>query len=119
MIQKRQGAAENKAEELQCEYRLLEEEFIQLQEENLEISTAVAALERKLASVSDENYTAPDDTDFTFWTRSGRRYSPTIRKLYYSLLSDQVPSSKIATIIKMVIKCFNPSINVEELKLPQ
>ena len=41
-----------------------------------------------------------------------------IRKLYYSLLTDQVPISKIAKIIRSVFKCFHPSLHVEELKLP-
>ena len=109
-----------KFKKLGSEYGLLEEEFVQLQEENLEISTAVTALERELASVFDDNNIPVNDVmDFTFQTKSGRRYSPAIRKLYYDLLSDQVPSSKIVAIIKMVIKCFNPSIDVEKLKLPQ
>ena len=123
LLQKQRDAAEKKAEKLKklrSEYRLLEEEFMHLQEENLEISTAVAALEKELASVSDDKTTTVNDiADFTFQTKAGRRYSPAIRKLYYSLLSDQVPSSKIIAIIKMVIKCFNPSIDVEKLKLPQ
>ena len=90
-----------------------------LQEENLEILTAVAALETELASVSDDKTMTVDYiADFTFQTKSGRRYSPAIRKLYYSLLSDQIPLSKIAAIIKMVIKCFNP-IDIEKLKLSQ
>ena len=38
---------------------------------------------------------------------------------YYTLLADQVPASKIADIIKTVVKCFNPSIDVQHLKLPQ
>ena len=122
LLQKQRNTAEKKAEKfkkLRSEYGLLEE-LMHLQEENLEISTAVAALETELASVSDDKTTIVDDiADFTFQTKSGRRYSPAIRKLYYSLLSDQIPSSKIAAIIKMVIKCFNPSIDVEELKLPQ
>ena len=123
LLQKQRDAAEEKAEKfkkLRSEYGLLEEEFMHLQEENLEISTAVAALEMELASISDEKTTTVYDiTEFTFQTKSGRRYSPAIRSLYYSLLSDQVPSSKIVAIIKMVIKCFNPSIDVEKLKLPQ
>ena len=93
---------------------------MQLQEENLEVSTAIAALETELTSESDSyNTTVSDIADFTFQTKSGRRYSPAIRKLYYGLLSNQVPSSKIVAIIKMVVKCFNPSIDVEKLKLPQ
>ena len=86
----------------------------------MEIPTAVAAVETDLASVSDDKTTTVDYNiaDFTFQTKSGR-YSPAICRLYYSLLSDQIPSSKIAVIVNMVIKCFNPSIDVEKLKLPQ
>ena len=50
---------------------------------------------------------------------SSRKYSPEIRKLYYSLLADQVPVSKIADIIRSVLKCFNPTVNIEELELPK
>ena len=122
-VQKQRDAAKKKAEkfkQLRSEYGLLEEEFMQLQEENLEVSTAIAALETELTSESDNyNTTVSDIADFTFQTKSGRRYSPAIRKLYYGLLSNQIPSSKIVAIIKMIVKCFNPSIDVEKLKLPQ
>ena len=121
-LQQQRDAAEKKAtlfHKLKSEYALLEEDLIQLQEENVEFSTAVAALETELASVSDHTTTSSSNTDFTFQTKSGRRYSPAIRKLYYSLLCDDVPSSKVAGIVKMVIKCFHPSIDIDQLKLPQ
>ena len=47
------------------------------------------------------------------------KYSHEIRKLYYSLLADQVPISKISDIVRAVLKRFNPSMNVEELRLPK
>lgn len=56
------------------------------------------------------------DEDFSFPTKNGRRYSPAIRKLYYTLLSQQIPSVKIADMIKTVII---PAIDVDQLKLPQ
>ena len=41
-----------------------------------------------------------------FTTKSGERiYSPAIRRLYYSLLSDQIPPLKICKTIKAVLKC--------------
>ena len=58
-------------------------------------------------------------SEFCIQTKHGRRYSPAIRKLYYQLLADQVPTSKIADIIKAVIRCFNPSVDIQNLKLPQ
>ena len=48
-----------------------------------------------------------------------RRYSPSIRELYYSLLADQIPPAKIAQIVKLVLNCFVPSFNTDSLQLPQ
>lgn len=50
---------------------------------------------------------------------NSRKYTPEIRKLYYSLLEEQVPVSKITDIIRHVLKCFNPTENVEDLQLPK
>ena len=58
--------------------------------------------------------------NFTFLTTSGsRRYSPSIRKLYYTLLADQIPPAKIASTIKCVLKCFLPRLDVNQLLLPK
>ena len=71
-----------KFKKLRSDYGLLEE-LMHLQEENLEILIAVAALETELASVSDDKTMTVDYiADFAFQTMSGRRYSPAIRKLY-------------------------------------
>ena len=45
-----------------------------------------------------------------------RKYSPEIRKLYYTLLAAQVPVSKISDIIRSVLECFNPTASVEDLQ---
>jgi len=47
------------------------------------------------------------------------KYSSKIRMLYYSLLVNQVPVSKIENIVREVLACFNPFENVEDLKLPK
>ena len=120
-LKKRCDTAGKKAcrfHDLRSEYALLEDEYAQLQEENEDFSAAISALQGELASISDDSLCS-DNGDFTFQTKSGRRYSPAIRKLYYSLLCDQIPSSKIAGIIKTVIRSFNPSVDVEQLQLPQ
>ena len=44
---------------------------------------------------------------------NSRKYTPEIRKLYYNLLANQVPVSKITDIIRHVLKCFNPTENVQ------
>jgi len=48
-----------------------------------------------------------------------KKYSPEIRALYYKLLADQVPVNKVADIIKAVLTCFNPSVEVGKLNLPK
>ena len=68
--------------------------------------------------VSSEDDTCESNPDYEGDTETmlkemvgDRRYSSEIRKLYYSLLADQVPVSKIAYIIRAVLKCFNPAMN--------
>ena len=71
-------------------------------------------------SDESDNEAITDEVESSFHSIVGhQKYSPEIRKLYYSLLVDQVPVSKIAEITRTVLKCFNPSMNVEELKLPK
>jgi len=56
---------------------------------------------------------------FSFYTKKGKiMYSPAIRKLYYTLLTDQIPPAKIESTIKAVIKCFL-HLNIEKLSLPE
>ena len=88
---------------------------------------SVPGLKLKISTYRSEEESCDSDTSFqaadvesTFQDIIGhRKYSPEIRKLYYTLLADQVPVSKITDIIRTVLKCFNPSMNVEELRLPK
>ena len=52
-------------------------------------------------------------------TKIGNRYSNEIRELYYDLLAQQMPPSKIELAIKTVLKLFNPSLDLKQLKLPK
>ena len=62
---------------------------------------------------------AVDHSQIVFHTiENGKQFTPAIRALYYQLLADQVPLSKIKTTIKAVIKCFFPSADVSNLRLP-
>ena len=63
--------------------------------------------------------TPPESALTSICSKGGRTYPPAIRKLYYSLLSKQIPASQVADIIKTVLKTFNPSEDVENLPLPQ
>ena len=77
----------------------------------------MAALEQELSSVTDKGDECSPDEHFAILTRCGR-YSPGIRKLYYTLLANEVPTSKITHVIKAIVGNINPSIDVEQLKLP-
>ena len=96
----------------------LEEELASLHIQNIDLSMAFSDLENELLHESSIDVCTSDE-NFSFQTKSGRRYSPSIRKLYYTLLTNQVPTTKISSIIKTVIKCFNPAIDIEHLKPPQ
>ena len=80
-----------KLEKLKDQHALLERGFVDLQMENMD-----------LVSNQEENKAVEtSDADFNFLSvvKNGTRYSPEIRKLYYTLLADQVPASKVASII--------------------
>lgn len=49
------------------------------------------------------------------FTKNGQSYAPEIRKLYYSLLADE---TKVANIVRTVLRTFYPDVDVEKLPLP-
>ena len=60
----------------------------------------------------------PGFMDFTA-TKSGKSYSNSVRKLYYTLLCSGVPVSKIENLVKNIVKWSNPSVDVSKLELPK
>ena len=52
-------------------------------------------------------------------TKEGYYYSPAIRQLYYLLLSKQVSPKNAADVIKAVIQCFQPNIDIKNITLPK
>lgn len=74
---------EGKAAKLQCLYSSLEADFVQLINENTDLSMAISAAESELISGnSTDTSTSSGDKDFSIQTKHGKRYSPAIRKLY-------------------------------------
>ena len=76
----------------------------------------------ELSNIKDSDSVTVTDASIpclSFETRNGTKYTPAIRKLYYSLLSEQIPPRKIATIIKTILKSFFPDLNTDELALPK
>lgn len=58
---------------------------------------------------STDTSTSGGGKDFSIQTKHKKRCSPAIRKLHYTLLASQVPTSSISDIIEAVIKCFTLS----------
>lgn len=88
----------------------LEDNLYTLEEENSELSQALNFVQKQKE--------LPDG--FTFETKSnGKLYSPAVRTLYYTLLADQIPPAKIENIIKAVLKCFSPTLDIAQLELPK
>lgn len=96
---------------------LLEAECAKLQIENLDLFSDNDSNDESCDA--DTSYQSGDVESNLQDIVGHHKYSPEIRKLYYSLLANQVPVSKIANIIQTVLKCFIPDENVEELRLPK
>ena len=61
-----------------------------------------------------------DDAKFCFETKGGGCiYTTAARKLYYKLLTDQLPPANISSTIRAVLKSFLLSLDVDKLKLPR
>ena len=110
VLNQRLKCAREKSGQLKCKNSSLEEEYVKLQVD-------------LLSETTDSTDSDPDDSviEPTLQSIVGncRKYTPEIRKLYYNLLAEQVPVSKITDIIRHVLKCFNPTENVEDLQLPK
>lgn len=118
MIEKQNVALRKKCAKSKKVQFCLEEEIANLHLENVDLSMDLAELEKDLCDGGSGADVASEE-NFTFQTKNGKQYSPGIRKLYYTLLTNQVPAMKVSEIVKSVVKCFNPSIDVEHLQLPQ
>ena len=107
VLNQRLKAGKEKISQLKCKNASLEEECINLK---------VDLLSETSDSDRDDSVMEPTLQSII---GNSRKYTPEIRKLHYSLLEEQVPVSKITDIIRHVLKCFNPTENVEDLQLPK
>ena len=100
----------------------LEEEVASVKSKNMELSKALASAQKELSTIITDADSVNFDSDYNFVIETktgGKQYSTGIRRLYYTLLADQVPPAKICNIIKSILKCFFPSLDVEKLALPK
>lgn len=113
LLRKKKDVAEKKAAKTEAYKAVLEEECARLHIDNIDL-----ALELE-NEVEEESAKDPDFDVLSICSKTGQRYPPEVRKLYYSLLTSQVPASKIEVIIKTVLKTFHPSVDVDQLQLPK
>ena len=117
-LKEKNDLSKNKLARLKEVNEQLKIECIQLEADNLDLQSE----EESCSSDSNTDISQPasPDVEATFQKIIGsHKYTPEVRKLYYSLIADQVPASKILDIIRSVLKCFNPSMDVDKLKLPK
>ena len=96
-------------ESIKSDYMLMENELEECTDQISELSASFSSVERELDTLVDVTAVTVDEKTmtFTFQTTTGAfKYSPAVRKIYYTLLAYQTPPAKIANIIKAVLKCF-------------
>ena len=96
------------SEDFQFSERVIED----LQVENLE-------LKKVISSQRYEHVKSPGQPITRFDTKAEKHYSLPIRRLYYELLANQVPASKVSILVKSVVKCFFPDVDISTLQLPK
>ena len=102
--------------------RFIEELEDQLLDFDSDITEELSSVCEELSDIKQSDpITVTDDSVqcLRFKTRNGTKYTPAIRKLYYSLLAVQIPPGKIAIIIKIILKSFFPDLSIDELVLPK
>ena len=86
-LQKQCYAAKTKATELRHECEVLEDNFSQLEEDNIELSSAILDLRSELESIPDKSSSSDCDGDFSLPTKQRRRYSPAVVDTFLYLIN--------------------------------
>ena len=117
VTQKSQHTSQRKVQKLQkaldsvlSDYDALEDSSETLQAENEHLKSAIVAMQNEQEIEKDS---------ILVQTKSGRYFSPAIRKLYYTLLANQVPATRIRDIVSTVLECFVPDCDISSIKLPK
>ena len=104
--QKQCDSVRKKVSECGIKLEVTVADYVHFEEEkNKELSELVGTLQGEIATLSSSKVSllGKVENNFYFQTRNGGKvYSPAIRELYYSLLTNEMPPSKIATTIKSV-----------------
>ena len=117
VVQKQRDCARRQIQKSKKKFDATAEDFVhyeqRLLEENEELHDLISSLkdEIELLSKSEPSLQTKEK-------ERGNMYTPAVRELCYSLLTDQIPPAKVATTIKSVLKCFMPSLDLQTIKLP-
>ena len=109
-------------ESMKSDCILMENELEECTDQISKLSPAFSSVEREPNTLVDVTTITVDEKNMTFisqTTTGAFKYSPAVRKLYYSLLANQTPPAKIENIIKAVLKCFLPNLDIDRLRLPK
>ena len=114
--QKSQQVSQRKVQKLQkvldavlSDCDALEDSSETVQAENECLKSVITAMQNELVT----------EKDITVKTKSGRYYTPAIRKMYYTLIANQVPATRIRDIVSTIAECFVPDCDVRSIKLPK
>ena len=113
MIQKLQKALDSVSSDygaLEDSFEALQDSFEALQAENAHLKSTIVTM---------QNEWETEKEGILIESKSGRHYSPAIRKLYYTLLANQVPAARIRDIVLTVLECFVPDCDISSIKLPK
>ncbi len=96
---------------LQENFHFSEEVIEQLRTENTKLKAVISSFGTALDP--------PTAGQPRLETKTGKHYSLPIRKLYYELLAHQIPSSKVSALVRSVVECFLPDVDISTLQLPK
>ena len=114
---KSQQASERKVQKLIKVLDSVLSDFDALEDSSETLRTENESLKSAIITMQNEQETEKDSIFVE--TKSGRHFSPSIRKLYYTLLANQVPAARIRDIVSTVLECFVPDCDVSSIKLPK
>ena len=128
ITQRQRDSARNQVQKCQEKLETTAADFIHFEEEvlgkNDELTRLVFDLKAEITDLSSSSVSLLGNSNsqlvsFCFETKDGSRvYTHAIRELYYSLLANQIPPSKIESTIRAILNCFFPSLKLDKLHLP-
>lgn len=115
-VKKKECSRTRTLELIEDDFCFSEGTIADLLEANKEMKRCISTMEEVHTVNSTLECTAASKATVT---KTGKHYSLPIRRLYYDLLANHVPASKVSNLVKLVVKCFIPDVDIANLKLPK